>query len=297
MQSETKVNKAVVLGPIIIGGLVLVAAGFSVYTAIKMFTLDSKINAVQGQLSDVSAKLTSAQVGMATSGGDFKSAVQQVLVGLEEDKLAKQRKDLFKGWENTSVDEEGRYIYGNPKARFTLINYEDMECPFCRRFHQTPKYLVDTANNGAVNWEWRHFPLSFHEPMSTKGALIVECIGQQKGAQGFWAATNYWFMNTETNGKGVAGAEQMAALFQIDRAKYDVCLTDKAVIQRIKTDMDLGAKSDVTGTPTTIVRDNVTGKEVAVVGVQPFAKFVEVIQGMVNEGKANSESDEIPPVK
>ncbi|WP_434526460.1 DsbA family protein [Photorhabdus asymbiotica] len=297
MQSETKVNKAVVLGPIIIGGLVLVAAGFSVYTAIKMFTLDRKINAVQGQLSDVSVKLTSAQVGMATSGRDFKSAVQQVLVRLEEDKLTKQRKDLFKGWENTSVDGEGRYIYGNPKARFTLINYEDMECPFCQRFHQTPKYLVDTANNGAVNWEWRHFPLSFHEPMSTKGALIAECIGQQKGAQGFWAATNYWFTNTETNGKGFAGAEQIAALFQIDKAKYDVCLTDKAVIQRIKTDMDLGAKSDVTGTPTTIVRDNVTGKEVAVVGAQPFAKFVEVIQGMVNEGKANSESDETPPVK
>ncbi|EYU15097.1 DsbA family protein [Photorhabdus aegyptia] len=297
MQSETKVNKVVVLGPIIIGGLVLVAAGFSVYTAVKTSTLDSKIKAVQRQLSDVSAKLTSMQAGMVTDGGDFKSAVQQALVGLEEDKLAQQRKDLFKGWENTSVDEKGRYIYGNPKARFTLINYEDLECPFCQRFHQTPKYLVDTANNGAINWEWRHFPLSFHEPMSTKGALIAECIGQQKGAQGFWAATNYWFTNTETNGKGFVGAEQMVALFQVDKAKYDACLTDKVIIKRIKADMDLGAESDVTGTPTTIVRDNLTGKEVAVVGAQPFAKFVGVIRGMVNEGQANSESNETPPAK
>ena len=45
------------------------------------------------------------------------------------------------------------------------------------------------------------------------------------------------------------------------------------VIKRIKQDMEAGSAAGVDGTPTTIVRDNVTGKEVSVVGAQPFSKI------------------------
>ncbi|ENZ0349290.1 DsbA family protein (plasmid) [Morganella morganii] len=222
--------------------------------------------------------------GGVGANGDVKSAVQAALAGLEEDKLAEKRAELYKGWEQVSVNKDGRYIYGNPDARFTLVNYEDLECPFCKQFHKTPKYLVDTANNGAVNWEWRHFNLAFHEPMATKAAMTAECVAEQKGPKGFWGATNYWFEHTQGNGKGFEDSAGIPALFELDKAAFDTCMQDPKIIQRIKRDMDAGTKDGVNGTPTTIVIDNKTGERESIVGARPFAGFVDVIERMVKGG-------------
>ncbi|ARX53898.1 hypothetical protein AM375_00115 (plasmid) [Escherichia coli] len=34
--------------------------------------------------------------------------------------------------------EDGKHIYGDLGARFTLVEFSDMECPFCKQFHDTP---------------------------------------------------------------------------------------------------------------------------------------------------------------
>ena len=111
--------------------------------------------------------------------------------------------------------------------------------------------------------------------------MTAECVGQQKGAQGFWALTHYWFEKTEGNGKGFLTVDDIPTLFNVDKDKFDGCMSDKNIIQRIKVDMEQGIKDQVTGTPTTIIIDNKTGKQFKLVGAQPFAKFVEVIQSMV----------------
>ncbi len=195
-----QINKIQVIGPIAIGVMIAVSMGASLYTAVQTSGIKTKLNALQAQVVEVEnngkslygsveghfAQLAKSGGGIAGTDGDVKSAVQAALAGLEEDKLAEKRAELYKGWEQVSVNKDGRYIYGNPDARFTLVNYEDLECPFCKQFHKTPKYLVDTANNGAVNWEWRHFNLAFHEPMATKAAMTAECVAEQKGPKGFW---------------------------------------------------------------------------------------------------------------
>lgn len=66
------------------------------------------------------------------------------------------------------------------------------------------------------------------------------------------------------------------------------------MIKRIKQDMEAGSAAGVDGTPTTIVRDNVTGKEVSVVGAQPFSKFVEVIQSMVVDSQRDTSGEASP---
>lgn len=41
--------------------------------------------------------------------------------------------------------EDGKHIYGDLDARFTLVEFSDMECPFCKQFHDTPKQIVDAS--------------------------------------------------------------------------------------------------------------------------------------------------------
>lgn len=292
-------NVSIVL-PLAIGALVLVSAGGGVYSSIiSSQELDLSIRN-QSLLIEISNELKlmrsdiAAYKGSNGFGGnpdEIKIAVSQALTSMEEDKLSGQRKDLYQGWEPASINSKGNYVYGNPTARFTLVNYSDFECPFCKQFHQTPKFLVDSAKNGAVNWEWRHYPMSFHEPLASKAAMTTECVAQQKGPQGFWAAANYWFNNTEGNAKGFAAMDKIPALFELDTTKFNECMTDKDVIQRVKSNMQAGEADNITGTPTTIIVDNQTGKAVPIVGARPLSQFVEIIQEMAFPKETETQSN------
>lgn len=303
----SELKKASVLGPLVIGCLVLVTAGTSVYTAVKVNDLENRLNNATGVGVDISnsLKIIQAQQEYQTSllkkngSGNLQESVAAALGKIESDKIAQQQADLYKSWDAAGESKNGHHLYGNPTARFTLVNYSDLECPFCKRFHETPKYLVDSAKNGMVNWEWRHYPLSFHEPMASKAAVMGECIAQQKGSKGFWAFTEYWFTHTAGNGQGFEKSDEVPALFALDKSKYDACITDPVIIKKIKDDMQAGNAAGVTGTPATVIIDNETGQTETVVGAQPFSKFVQVIEGMAHPEKAKgtSPSAVAPPSK
>lgn len=302
-----EIKRVSVLGPLVIGCLVMVAAGGSVYTAVKSYDIDKSLNDVKGIGIEISNSLKSIQAqqdyqttllknGSGAAGGNLQDSVVAALGKIESEKIAQQQVELYKNWEASGESKDGHHLYGNPTARFTLLNYSDLECPFCKRFHETPKFLVDSAKNGMVNWEWRHFPLSFHEPMASKAAVTGECVAQQKGSKGFWALTEYWFTHTAGNGQGLASYDEIPALFGLDKTKYAACLTDPTIIKKIKDDIQAGNAAGVTGTPATLIIDNQTGKTETLVGAQPFDRFVQVIEGMANPEKAKAEQP-LPPAK
>lgn len=300
----TQVTKARVFGPVIIGCLVLVSAGGAVYNAIKANELSKTATVIKESLTIIKNQqdIQTSLLQKGGGGGDISASVAAALDKIQKDKLAEQQSELYKNWDNTSESKDGHHQYGNPQARFTLINYSDFECPFCKRFHETPKYLVDSAKNGLVNMQWRHFPLSFHEPMASKAAMMSECVAQQKGSKGFWAFTEYWFNHTAGNGQGFADSDNIPAVFGLDKSKFSACMSDPAVVQKIKSDMKAGDADGVTGTPATIIIDNQTGKSEKVVGAQPFSKFAQIIEAMANpdaQGQQPAQQDvpETQPAK
>lgn len=93
---------------------------------------------------------------------------------------------------STDVSEE--YIRGAQDARIIVIEYSDIECPFCARFHTTMKEVLETYPDD-VAWVYRHFPLDQIHPNARKAAATVECIGEQKGGDAFWKALDAMFEN------------------------------------------------------------------------------------------------------
>lgn len=66
-------------------------------------------------------------------------------------------------------------LYGDAKARWTINEYADLECPFCKVYTPRLKRWVDSHPD--VNLVWRHLPLQMHGEAARHQARLVECAG------------------------------------------------------------------------------------------------------------------------
>ena len=63
------------------------------------------------------------------------------------------------------------WSYGRPDARFTVVEYGDLECPFCRTYFPVLRRWID--GHPEVSWQWHHLPLAMHEPAASAEARII----------------------------------------------------------------------------------------------------------------------------
>lgn len=77
------------------------------------------------------------------------------------------------------------HIFGNPAAPLKIVEFSDLECPFCQKFHPTLKQLVNDYN-GEVAWVYRHFPLESIHPSARPAAEASECVASLGGNDAFW---------------------------------------------------------------------------------------------------------------
>lgn len=172
-----------------------------------------------------------------------------------------------------TVDIKRDRVYGNPQAEVSVIVYTDLECPYCKRFAGTPEQAI-AKFDGKANVVLRHYPLDFHGEIAKLGAYYAECVGRQAGSSAFFAFANDWFRLTNSNGKGLErGDTQIREIAQSaganDVATLETCARDPAIARLIQDDMADGTRSGITGTPGTIIRNNMTGLSLSIVGAVP----------------------------
>ena len=72
------------------------------------------------------------------------------------------------------------YALGRPDAPLTMVEFTDLQCPFCRQymlttFDEIKKNWIDT---GKLRYISRDFPLEFH-PQAMPAARAARCAGEQ----------------------------------------------------------------------------------------------------------------------
>lgn len=88
---------------------------------------------------------------------------------------------------------EKDHVLGDANAQITIIEYSDLECPFCIRFH-TVQETIMKEYAGKIKWVHRHFPLDFH-PNAKPYAYAAECAGEIGGNDAFWGMIDFIFKN------------------------------------------------------------------------------------------------------
>lgn len=118
-----------------------------------------------------------------------------------------------------------------------------------------------------------------------KEALAAECVAQLGGNDAYWKYADALFANTKSNGGALPedkSVEKLAETIGVKSAALVTCMNDGSVVKRVEQDIADGNAAGVSGTPTTVVRNNRTGTSEAVVGALPSGGLEPAIERMLN---------------
>jgi len=190
------------------------------------------------------------------------------------------------GLENMNPIEGSDHIRGNPNASVKIVEYSDMECPFCKRFHSTMQQVMNEyGKNGKVAWVYRHFPLDQLHPVKARAeAVAAECAGELGESDAFWKYTDRFFELTPSNNQtNIATAlPQIAREIGLNETKFNSCLTSKKYDKHIQDDLDNATATGGNGTPWSIII-TASGKKYPLSGAQPYETVKQLIELALQE--------------
>ena len=179
-----------------------------------------------------------------------------------------------------NIDLTGRPMRGNPEAKITVVNFDDLECPYCARMHE--QLFPDTLNRykGLVRFVYKDFPLVEIHPWAMRASINANCLGAQNG-EAYWEYVDYLHAHgQEVNGENRDPVKSFAALDRIarqhgsslhlDAAKLDACLAAQDET-KVRTSMKEAQELGVSGTPALFIE----GERID--GAQPEAQIWMVI--------------------
>ncbi len=104
------------------------------------------------------------------------------------------------------IDVTGRPTRGAKASKVVLVNFDDFECPFCSRMHQTlfPEILKEYGDR--VTFIYKDYPLSEIHPWAMHAAVDANCLAAQNG-DAYWDFADYIHANQhEVNGEKTPAA-------------------------------------------------------------------------------------------
>ena len=176
------------------------------------------------------------------------------------------------------------HILGNPDAPVILVEFSDLECPFCKTFHQTMKQVMEEyGGDGKGAWIYRHFPIDSIHPKARTEAKATECAATLGGPVKFWEYADKVFEITPSNnGLDLALLPKIATDIGLEKAAFEKCLAE-ATYEKIQKDADTGLAAGANGTPFTILITKDGAAPVPINGAQPF----ETVKALIDKALAN----------
>ncbi len=157
------------------------------------------------------------------------------------------------------------HIRGSKDAKVYLIEYTDLQCPFCQRFHPTAKQALD-AYKGQLAWVVRHFPLTTIHPKAEPAAEAAECVAHLVGEDAFWKFVDKVF---EGQPGSLDQLSSIASQVGVDSSSFASCTSQNQYKSIIDQDVAGGTNAGVNGTPGNFIM-NKKGDVWVIPGAVPY---------------------------
>ena len=186
------------------------------------------------------------------------------------------------------IDPKNDYILGSKNADFFILEYSDLECPFCKEYHQNVVKEVsdDFIKTGKVAFVFRQFPIAkplasknLH-PTSIEEAKATECIGQLAGDKKYYEFISLMFELSSSDGHfNTSALPEIVKKFGVDKVKWQACMDNEKTFNKIENSFGEGVNAGVQGTPTVFV----IGSDGIATKIPPQALNIDVIKTIIKK--------------
>ncbi len=216
---------------------------------------------------------------------DGKTLIRFTKLDLDKDPYADNLK---------KIDTAGRPVRGNRAAKVVVVNFDDLECPFCSRMHQTlfPTLLKEYGDR--VAFIYMDFPLTEIHPWATHAAVDANCLAAQNG-DAYWDFADFIHNNQhEVSAEKPASAQfdaldriatQQGQQHNLDAAKLQACFKAQNE-DAIKAGQRQGEALGIEATPTMFIN----GQQLD--GAVPIAQVRAVLDAALKRAGVPLPADE-----
>jgi len=194
---------------------------------------------------------------------DGKNAIVGDMIPFGSDPYAETRAELTKG---KGVSR------GNAAAPVTIVEFSDLQCPYCKSAQPIIDKLVAEKPNAKLVFQ--PFPLLMHN-WALKGASYGECVRQQSPAA-FWKFIQgvYDAQESITEANADDKLKAIANGAGVNGAQAATCSAKPDTFIQIQQSIQLGKSVGVGGTPTVFIN----GRKVSAIKDAPF----DILKAMVD---------------
>lgn len=164
-------------------------------------------------------------------------------------------------------------VRGNKNAPITIVEFSDMQCPFCARVSPTLQQLMARYPD-QIKWVFKNFPLDFHadSPLAHRAVMAA-------GQQGkFWEMHDLIFADQRAIKRD--DLLQKARSLNLDMARFTADMDSEKIKQIVEADLKEGVRLNVDGTPAFFINGNKYS------GAMDMAKFQGIIEKELPPGVA-----------
>jgi protein-disulfide isomerase len=204
-------------------------------------------------------------VPVTIDGGDGKKQDYKFLVAQDRKTMLRMVKfDLTKDPFTelmSKINVSGRPVRGAKSSKVVVVNFDDLQCPFCSRMHEAmfPEILKDYGDR--VTFVYKDYPLSEIHPWAMHAAVDANCLAAQNG-DAYWDFADYIHAhpedvkNEKTPGARLAVLDRLTLdqgqKHSLDKTKLEACVKAQDETA-VKASVKEGDEVGVSATPTLFV--------------------------------------------
>lgn len=164
-------------------------------------------------------------------------------------------------------------VKGAPDAPITIVEFSDLECPFCRRAAVTMQQVME-AYPGKIRIVFKHAPLDFHKRARTAHQALLAAGMQGK----FWEMHDLIFAAKNIERPELA---RFARELKLDEKAFADALDSEAFDSIIERDISEARALGIDGRPTFFIN----GRKLE--GAKSFEAFKTVIDEALNQAQSD----------
>lgn len=139
---------------------------------------------------------------------------------------------------------------GSPTADIVMIEYTDLNCPFCKKFQQTvwPEFKEKFVDSNEVAVIARELPLASLHPKAPYAAVMLRCAD----AQGKYEPVKNKLFELGNN-LMKENITEIVTEFELDKEVFEKCTADTSVHNIVTNSIQEATELGLASTPTFII--------------------------------------------